>query len=111
MSNEDMKNKNVDADKIMNHIKYTRHWLDKADDDYRNQRFGPGGMVIGLARAELTAAWEEAVQLKTQVIRNVPRKARKMANWQNASVVGLMASGFLIAFMGAGSRIMMTLSG
>lgn len=99
MEDKDMKNKNVDADKILNHLKYTRHWLDKADDDYRNQRFGPGGMVIGLARAELTAAWEEALQLKTQVVRKMPRQARKMANWKNASVVGLMASGFLIAFM------------
>jgi hypothetical protein len=99
MDNNEMKNNNVDADKILNHIKYTKHWLDKADDDYRNQRFGPGGMVIGLARAEITAAWEEAVQLKTQVVRKMPRQARKMANWKNASVVGLMASGFLIAFM------------
>ena len=99
MDNDQMKNQNVDADKILNHLKYTRHWLDKADDDYRHQRFGPGGMVIGLARAELTAAWEEALQLKTQVVRKMPRQARQMASWKNASVVGLMASGFLIAFM------------
>ena len=99
MDNEQMKHQSVDADKILNHIKYTRHWLDKADEDYRERRFGPGGMILGLARAELTAAWEEAVQLKTQVIRKAPRKARAMTNWKNASVVGLMASGFLIAFM------------
>ena len=90
---------NVDADKILNHIKYTKHWLDKADDDYKNKRFGSGGIVLGLARAELTTAWEEAMQLKTQVLRKVPKKARSMANWRSASAVGLMASGFLIAFM------------
>lgn len=93
-----MKDK-VDANKILNHIKYTRHWLDKADEDYKNKQFGNGGMILGLARAELTTAWEEALQLKTQVLRRMPQKARGMANWKSASVVGLMASGFLIAFM------------
>ena len=93
-----MKDK-VDANKILNHIKYTRQWLDKADEDYKNKEFGNGGMILGLARAELTTAWEEALQLKTQVLRRMPQKARGMANWKSASVVGLMASGFLIAFM------------
>jgi hypothetical protein len=93
-----MKDK-VDADRIINHIKYTKHWLDKADEDYKEKRFGNGAMIIGLARAELTAAWEEAMQLKTQVVRKMPRKAVRFANWKNASAVGLLASGFMIAFM------------
>ena len=93
-----MKDK-VDAEKIINHIKYTKHWLDKADEDYKNKRFGAGSMILGLARAELTSAWEEAMQLKTQVFRTMPKQARRMANWKSASAVGLLASGFLIAFM------------
>ena len=93
-----MKDK-VDAEKIINHIKYTKHWLDQADEDYKNKRFGAGSMILGLARAELTSAWEEAMQLKTQVFRTMPKQARRMANWKSASAVGLLASGFLIAFM------------
>lgn len=93
-----MKNQ-VDADKILNHIKYTKHWLDKADEDYKNKRFGNGAVNVGLARADLTAAWELALQFKTQVFHKMPKKARGLANWKSASAVGLLASGFIMAFM------------
>lgn len=92
-------NMEVDAEKILNHINYTRHWLDKADEDYQQNRYGNGGMILGLARAELTAAWEEALQLKTQVFRKMPRKARGMVTWKNSSAAGLVAAGFIMAFM------------
>jgi len=90
-----MKEPHVDADKICKHIKYTQHWLDKANDDFQEKRFASGGIVLNLARAELTAAWEELIQLKTQVTRNLPRKAR--THWKPLSSVGLLASGFFIA--------------
>lgn len=92
-----MKDHQVDADQICKHIKYTQHWLDKANQDFEEQNFANGGVVLNIARAELTAAWEEAMQLKTQVFTTLPRKAR--ANWKPLTSVGALASGFLIAFV------------
>ncbi len=86
-----------DAEKIAKHIKYTRHWLDKADDDFSEHKMASGSAVLNLARAELTAAWEEAMQLKTQVIADLPQKAK--ANWKPLTSVGLLASGFIVAIM------------
>lgn len=90
-----MNNKNVDSDKIVNHIKYTRHWLDKAHTDFLEQRFAEGSVILNIARAELTAAWEEVMHLKTQVTTTMPRKARD--NWKPLSSVGLLAAGFMIS--------------
>ncbi len=92
-----MKDHHVDADQVCKHIKYTEHWLEKANRDFEEKNFANGGIVLNIARAELTAAWEEAMQLKAQVFTALPRKAR--ANWKPLTSVGALASGFLIAFV------------
>jgi deoxyribodipyrimidine photo-lyase len=51
-----MKNNQIDADKIVKHIKYTKHWLDKANTDFQEKNFASGSAILNLARAELTAA-------------------------------------------------------
>lgn len=91
-----MRQPEVDAEKIVKHIKYTKHWLDKANKDFQEKNFANGNIVLNLGRAELTAAWEEAMQLKTRIFKKLPQKAK--ANWKPAASVGLLASGFLIAF-------------
>jgi len=92
-----MKEKHIDADKICKHIQYTQHWLEKADNDIREQRFSSGGVILNIARAELTAAWEELVQFKQQVVTTLPAKTK--ANWRPVTSAGLLASGFLIALL------------
>jgi hypothetical protein len=92
-----MNNNQIDADKIVRHIKYTKHWLDKANTDFNEQNFASGSAILNLARAELTTAWEEAMQLKTELFKAVPKKAR--ANWKPAASIGLLASGFMIALV------------
>jgi hypothetical protein len=92
-----MNNNQIDADKIVRHIKYTKHWLDKANSDFNEQNFASGSAILNLARAELTTAWEEAMQLKTELFRTVPKKAK--ANWNPAASIGLLASGFMIALV------------
>ena len=91
-----MNHQDVDTDKILKHIEYTKHWLDKANKNYEEKSFANGGMTLNVARAELTAAWEEAMQLKTRIFRTIPSKAK--ANWKPMTSVGMLASGFLIAF-------------
>jgi hypothetical protein len=91
-----MNNQDVDTDKILKHIEYTKHWLDKANKNYEEKSFANGSVTLNLARAELTAAWEEAMQLKTRIFRTLPGKAK--ANWKPMTSVGMLASGFLIAF-------------
>ncbi|MFA6451339.1 MAG: hypothetical protein WCX65_17835 [bacterium] len=92
-----MNNNQIDADKIVRHINYTKHWLDKANTDFQDKNFASGSAVLNIARAELTAAWEEALQLKTELFRKAPRKMR--ANWKPAASVGLLAGGFMIALV------------
>jgi len=92
-----MRKDQIDADKIVKHIKYTKHWLDKANNDFQEKNFASGSAILNIARAELTTAWEEAMQLKTELFKTIPKKARN--NWKPAASVGLLASGFLMAFM------------
>ncbi len=92
-----MRKDQIDADKIVKHIKYTKHWLDKANNDFQEKNFASGGAILNIARAELTTAWEEAMQLKTELFKTIPKKARN--NWKPAASVGLLASGFIMAFM------------
>ncbi len=91
------KDNRIDADKIVRHINYTKHWLDKANSDFQDKNFSSGSAVLNLARAELTAAWEEALQLKNELFTQIPKKAR--ANWKPAASAGLLASGFMIAII------------
>lgn len=92
-----MKEHNVDAEKICKHIKYTKHWLDKANQELQDQKFASGSVVLNLARAELTAAWEEMMQIRTQVFKTIPRKAK--ANWKPLASASLLASGFIMAII------------
>ncbi|HOO55962.1 MAG TPA: hypothetical protein PLN69_04010 [bacterium] len=92
-----MSKSSVDTDKIVKHIKYTKHWLDKANSNFQDKQFSDGSVVLNLARAELTAAWEEAMQIKAQMVSKIPQKAK--SNWKPISSLGLLASGFLIAFL------------
>lgn len=86
----------IDTEKVVNHIDYTKHWLDKASQDFAEKKFASGGAILNLARAELTAAWEEAMQLKTKIVTSLPSRKRNV-NWKAASSVSLLASGFIIA--------------
>jgi hypothetical protein len=86
----------IDSEKILRHIKYTKHWLDKADSDFAEKKFTSGSSILALARAELTAAWEEALQLKSRIIGKIPERTRKI-HWGAASTISLLASGFIIA--------------
>lgn len=88
----------IDSEKIIRHIKYTRHWLDKANDDITEKRFSAGGMILNLARAEITAALEEALMLKSRVAAKLPVR-RPSVKWGVASSVSLLASGFIIAVL------------
>ena len=88
----------IDSEKIIRHIKYTRHWLDKANDDIMEKRFSAGGVILNLARAEITAALEEALMLKSRVAAKLPVR-RPSVKWGVASSVSLLASGFIIAVL------------
>jgi len=86
----------IDSEKILRHIKYTKHWLDKADSDFAEKKFAAGSSILTLARAELTAAWEEALQLKSRIVGRLPERTGKI-HWGAASTISLLASGFIIA--------------
>ncbi|MEW6202146.1 MAG: hypothetical protein AB1546_09235 [bacterium] len=86
----------IDSEKILRHIKYTRHWLDKANSDFAEKKFASGSTILSLARAELTAAWEEALQLKSRIVGKLPARSNRLY-WGAASSVSMLASGFIIA--------------
>lgn len=89
---------NIDSEKIVRHIKYTRHWLDKATDEIGQKKFASGGAVLALAKAEIASALEEALMLKSRVVSKLPAR-RPSVKMGVASSVSLLASGFIIAVL------------
>ncbi|MEW5945971.1 MAG: hypothetical protein AB1742_07205 [bacterium] len=88
----------VDSDKIIRHIKYTKHWLEKANEDFTHKQFTHGSTILSLARAEITAALEEALLIKSRIASKLPRRVRGI-QFRAASSVSLLAAGFLIAVL------------
>lgn len=89
-----MEKKGVDKEKVIKHINYTKFWLDKAIKEYATKGIIAGNIILNIARAELTSAWEEAQQIKKFI-----SQKKKTKEWKAISSLSLLASGFIIAIL------------
>ena len=88
----------INKNKILDHIKFAKYWLDKAKGDYQGNRFTSGNIILNLARAELTTAWEEAVKIKRKIA--VTGKSREWRCWYPVARQKEQPGGNLILYSG-----------
>jgi hypothetical protein len=70
------------AQSVLNHLRFARHWLAKAENEFQRQEAVQGELTLSLVEAEVRKAWTESrsgVQLLHFPVRQVKRLSQSWA--------------------------------